>query len=172
MAITADHFHREIMCELPHLSWNPGGVATPNKVGNKMDTVPLRVLYIYIIYSYGHLLVITGYKWDYTFNKCWSIAIFPTSSPWLRRAFQNGFPLGHPRRKELSTRQQKGCNGLATKIRPKWALKPAGTLGRTRGIRILNIWTYGYESKPWYPGEHQGSWLMVLIGIDPSPYLN
>ena len=40
--------------------------------------------------------------------------------------------------------------------------------------------TYGSVSKPYTPGEHQNSWdlwmfiplKMVLIGIDPYPYLD
>ena len=43
--------------------WREGSLATdwggPKRIGgNRMDE-----------YSYGHLLVITGYKWDYTFYK-------------------------------------------------------------------------------------------------------
>jgi hypothetical protein len=39
------------------------------------------------------------------------------------------------------------------------------------------LWTYGYESKPCTPGEHQNSWYMDVhppryskIGFDTSPY--
>ena len=61
-----------------------------------------------------------------------SIFHISTSSPWLR-PFQNDFPLGPPRRKELSTRQQKGCKGLATKIRPELGPETSWDPGSNEG---------------------------------------